>query len=322
MAHALSERVEAGRRFCEAMRVQVMTGSAEVERLYYWSFRCLDAERSGGDPLPAYEAHLARMRRLTQDLEPRVRAGLARADEAAQARFFVEEAEYWLELTRGSEREQAREGLPEAAQGAWEGCRARFKADGKGLEAACLASVRLLQAGRDAGRPERGCYEAHLERVLELDRELRRHERTGALGPVDLMTGEYFRWEAEYMHALVAPKRGRSPEAFAERRYAAAREAYKRLRAAFVPGEGTSERMYLWSLRWLRAQRDLAEERGTPPRERATMAEHLERMAGFRNMLRSELPPGVAFDLGALDFFVQEAEAWLADLPAEAGEPA
>lgn len=314
MAQALSERVEAGRRFCEAMRLQVMTGSAEVERLYYWSFRCLDAERSG-EPVPGYEAHLARMRRLQSDLGPRVSAGLARPDEEAQACFFAQEAEYWLELTRGGELEPIKAALLETAQALWAGCRARYKADGKGLEAACLASVRLLQAGRDAGRPEKGCYEEHLERVLELDRELRRHERGGGLGTVDLMTGEYFRWEAEYMHALTAPKRGRSPDAFAERRYGAAREAYKRLRTGFTPGEGVSERMYLWSLRWLRAQRDLAEERGTPASERVTMAEHLERMAGFRNMLRTELPPGVAFDLGALDFFVQEAEAWLETLP-------
>jgi hypothetical protein len=312
---ALSERVEAGRRFCEAMRLQVLTGAAELDRLYYWSFRCLDAERGGEAPQAAYEAHLARMRRLLDDLSPRIAATLARADEETQARFFVREAEYWLELTRGGELEPAREALLAAAQAAWEGCRDRFRADGKGLEAASLASVRLLQAGRDAGRPERGCYEAHLERILELDRELRRRERGGPLPPIEVVTGEYFRWEAEYMHALVAPKRGRSPEAFAERRYAAAREAYRSLRAGFRPGEGTSERMYLWSLRWLRSQRDLAEERGQPPQERATLAEHLERLAGFRNMLRAELPPGVAFDLGALDFFVQEADAWLEALP-------
>ena len=312
---ALSERVDTGRRFCEAIRLQVLTGGTDAERSYYWSFRCLDAERAGENPLAAYEAHLTRMRRLEQDLATRVSAGLARADEAAQSQFFVREAAYWLELTRGGELAEPRAALLEAAEAAWSTCRTRFKADGKGLEAAALASVRLLQAARDAGQVEEKCYQAHLDRILELDRELKRRERGGGVSPVELATGEYFRWEAEYMHTLAAPRKGRSPEAFAERRFAAAREAYRALRSAFAPGEGVTERMYLWSLRWMRAQRDLAEERGQDPGERATLSEHLERMAGFRNTLRQELPPGVAFDLGALDFFAQEAEAWLEALP-------
>ena len=325
---AVAQQVETARRFCEACRLQVLTGQADPDRLYYWSFRCLDAERSGDSPLGAYEAHLARMRRLESDLATRAAAGLARADETAQARFYVCEAEYWLGLIRGSaagsfggaapaddQLDELRGALLGAAEAAWVGCRARFKSEGKGLEGACLASVRLLQAGRDAGHDERACYEAHLERVLELDRELRRRERQGGVTPLDVAVGEYFRWEAEYMHGLAAPKRGRSPEAFAERRYAASKEAYRGLRGGFRCGEGISERMYLWSLRWMRAQRDLDEERGQAPNERATLADHLERMAGFRNHLRAELPPGVSVDLGALDYFVMEAEAWLAGLP-------
>jgi len=309
------ERLEVAKRFFEAVRLQVVTGSADVERLYHWSFRLLDVERDM-DRVSGYEKHLARMRRLEADIATRRAADLVPEVEDEAARFFGAEAVYWLALAEEGDAAEAVAAQVEQARAVTAAAAARFEElVAWSVESPCLWSVRLLQAERDAdpGR-EAAHYQAHLDRLLALERTVNRRQRGGEGPLVDAHVVEFFRWEAEFWQSLLsadtARRRTRSG-AFAEKRHYAARLVFQGLRRGFEAGVGEAEHLYLWSLRLLRAARDRDEEEGGTTSELSALEEHHERMTGLQSELRTSHPIGVALDLGALEYFVLEAAAWL-----------
>jgi hypothetical protein len=314
---AASDRITIVQRFYEAVRMQLITGSADTERLYHWSFRFLDAQRDTGESETAYEAHLARMQRLEKDVTHKFEKKLVSQLEHDQAVFFRVEAEYWLALTREEDYVALAEQQLELGRRIHEAARSHFLQTAEGIEGACLWSVRLLQAERDYGQTEeKDCYQAHLGRVLDVEQEARRQLRSGKVEQVMVSVADFFRWEAEYWLSLCTGRRGRS-RAFAEMRLQAARDVYKSVREGFQAGVGMAEHLYLWSLRGLRASRDHYEESGGDNEavrhasEVGALEDHGERMLTLQSELRSSLPIGVALDLGALEYFVLEARCWI-----------
>jgi outer membrane protein TolC len=92
----------------------------------------------------------------------------------------------------------------------------------------------------------------------------------------------------------------------------AARTAYKATMTAFREGRSDSEKVYLWSRRWLEAQRDASPKLA----ERAAAIEaHRQRMKDLRKMAEQNYKRGqapIADVLGA-DFYIAEADLWLSD---------
>lgn len=312
-----ADRLTIVQRFYEAVRMQVITGSADTERLYHWSFRFLDAQRDEGDADTAYEAHLQRMVRLEKDIQHKFQKQLVSELEHDMAVFFRVEAAYWLALTRDEPYVELAEQQLELGRRIYEGARSRFVQSSQGVEVACLWSVRLLQAERDHGQTaDQDCYQAHLGRVLDIEQEARRQLRANKVEQVAVSTADFFRWEGEYWLSLTTGRRGRS-RAFAEMRLQSARDVEQVLRDTFQAGVGMAEHLYLWSLRHLRAARDHYEESGEDNEavrhasEVGSLEDHGERMLTLQSELRSSLPIGVALDLGALEYFVLEAQCWI-----------
>ncbi|HVV87400.1 MAG TPA: hypothetical protein VHE35_30370 [Kofleriaceae bacterium] len=76
-------------------------------------------------------------------------------------------------------------------------------------------------------------------------------------------------------------------------------------------GRATAESVYVWSVRWLDAERD------RPAKGRALAAAfeaHRDRMVALHDRLKAMVDQGIAStsDLAATDYFVLEAEQWLA----------
>ena len=99
------------------------------------------------------------------------------------------------------------------------------------------------------------------------------------------------------------------------RRYAA-RKAYEGglQRRVQEPDAVPSGFGYEWSVRWLQAERDLSQ---TKAEHIAAEEAHLKRMQAFKNRvdnLRGQVAP---YEVNAAEFFVLEAEDWLAAAKAE-----
>jgi hypothetical protein len=97
-----------------------------------------------------------------------------------------------------------------------------------------------------------------------------------------------------------------------ERRVELARLAYLDAVTSLELGVATPETVYLWSNRWLRAQREAAP-RGNADAVRA----HLDRMTALRADVEPLIATGVlpAVTKVALDYYVAEAEFWVAAPP-------
>lgn len=307
-----SGRLDMAQRFFEAARMELVSGSAAPSRLYFWSFRVLDAEREVHDQAAACGAHLERMKSLHSAVSDRARSGLVESEVESTALCYVIEAELWLRSARGEDPTEIAHQLTQASREAYRGLEERFKSTRAGIEEACLASVRLLQADLDLGQvSERSAYQQHLDRVHSLEQRARRWAREGHTPELEAQVGAFFRWEAEFLFSLLNTQRRTRSKAFADRRLGAAREIYGALQSAYEAGRGQADALALWSLRWMRAARDANEESGGDPLARETLDEHLERLLQHQTHLRTTQPIGVALDLGALEYFVLEAQCWI-----------
>jgi hypothetical protein len=72
----------------------------DVDRVYLWSQRWLDAERDlnskKADQVAAVEAHWKRMKKLEESFQSRYKVGAAAAIELAAVEYYRVEAEVWL----------------------------------------------------------------------------------------------------------------------------------------------------------------------------------------------------------------------------------
>jgi hypothetical protein len=94
-----------------------------------------------------------------------------------------------------------------------------------------------------------------------------------------------------------------------------ARLAYEASFQALNAGKVDAERVYLWSVRLLEAQRDLSDKEA----ERLTALEgHLDRMKGLRKVAEARYKLGQTHqgEVFAADYYIAEAEIWLARVKA------
>lgn len=120
------------------------------------------------------------------------------------------------------------------------------------------------------------------------------------------------------MHATVVV--GAAPAAdtaaLAKTKVAAAKTTYEVTVKAFAEGKADAEKVYLWSRRWMEAQRDVS---GKQPDRVAAVEAHLERMKELRKTAEAryriaQAPPA---DVLGADFSIAEAELWLAQVKAK-----
>jgi hypothetical protein len=105
---------------------------------------------------------------------------------------------------------------------------------------------------------------------------------------------------------------GEARVAAANKAYAVAAESVKRGIAGVK-----SEDLYRWSVRWLNAQRDAS---GKPDVRLSALNDHLKRMQELSRVAAAltKAGQGSAVDAAAADFYLREAEYWLAQARASA----
>jgi hypothetical protein len=101
----------------------------------------------------------------------------------------------------------------------------------------------------------------------------------------------------------------------AKARAAAARKVYEHLleRYKLDPNfQNEPERSYLWSRRWMEAERQAA---GTKAGRVAAVEGHLERMKKWEKVFKEGVERGIFSpgDVAAAEFYRLEAEGWLAE---------
>lgn len=110
----------------------------------------------------------------------------------------------------------------------------------------------------------------------------------------------------------------RSAAALAEANLKAARQTLNALMEAYRTGNGPVdvEKVYLWSRRVLEAQRDISSKKAD---QLAAIEEHLARMKGWRENAakRYKAGQGTHAEVSAMEFFVTQAELWLAQANAK-----
>jgi hypothetical protein len=112
--------------------------------------------------------------------------------------------------------------------------------------------------------------------------------------------------------AAPAPPEGKAPPELLKAQRDAAQKAYKACAALYDNGTAIdAEKCYLWSRRWLEAERQLA---GDGDTYRAAVAEHLDRMKKLEEAARQlfEAGRGSALDVAGAAFYRAEAETWVA----------
>jgi hypothetical protein len=108
--------------------------------------------------------------------------------------------------------------------------------------------------------------------------------------------------------AVAAPAARRD---LAQTKLATARKVFEATVRAFQTGQSDAEKVYLWSRRWLEAQRDLSDKKAA---EVAALEAHRGRMKDLRKMAEQRYRAGKVPDAEALgaEFYVAEVELWLA----------
>ncbi|MBN8613451.1 MAG: hypothetical protein J0L92_22850 [Deltaproteobacteria bacterium] len=106
-----------------------------------------------------------------------------------------------------------------------------------------------------------------------------------------------------------------SPVAYAQNvdtRVTTAHRAYDLARAASASGMATTEEVYVWSVRWLDAERLAA-----PDRAQAAVMAHLSRMTTLEAEVRARVATGSApaSAEAACAYYVAEARAWQTQPP-------
>jgi hypothetical protein len=101
LASLAKARADAARRaYQESDKLYREGRSRDVDRIYLWSQRWLDAEREAApgekEKISAFEAHFRRMRQLENLIRNRYNSGVAAAIELPAVEFYRLEAEGWL----------------------------------------------------------------------------------------------------------------------------------------------------------------------------------------------------------------------------------
>jgi hypothetical protein len=115
--------------------------------------------------------------------------------------------------------------------------------------------------------------------------------------------------------AAPAPPEGKAPPELLKAQRDAARKTYEMSAQCYAEGvpPGDAEKCYLWSRRWLDAERQLA---GDGDADRAAVVAHLDRMKHLEEMTRKLLRVGAksvtVVDAAAAAFYRAEAEVWVA----------
>jgi RNA polymerase sigma factor (sigma-70 family) len=106
-----------------------------------------------------------------------------------------------------------------------------------------------------------------------------------------------------------------SPQALAEDRLAAARKTFEDVLSSFDGGQIRHDSVYLWSRRWMEAERALNDKTA----DQVAAAEgHRNRMKSLEQQLKDWSLAGVSrkVDLSAGQYYLREAELWLAEAKA------
>ncbi|HJZ58680.1 MAG TPA: efflux RND transporter periplasmic adaptor subunit [Gemmataceae bacterium] len=115
--------------------------------------------------------------------------------------------------------------------------------------------------------------------------------------------------------SLAPPMAPADPElAKAKRETAGA--AYKATFKAFQDGRADTEKVYLWSRRWMEAEQDAGEKKAD---RIAAVEAHLDRMKELRKLAEARYQAGQSThaDVLGVDFYLAEARLWLAQAKAE-----
>jgi hypothetical protein len=105
-------------------------------------------------------------------------------------------------------------------------------------------------------------------------------------------------------------------ETLAEAKLKAARATYDASLKAFAEGKSDSEKVYLWSRRWMETLRDRAAKKA----DRVTAIEgHRDRMKELQKTVQARYRSGMLAlaDVLAVDFYIAEAELWRAQASAK-----
>lgn len=95
-------------------------------------------------------------------------------------------------------------------------------------------------------------------------------------------------------------------------RVTTAHRAYDLARAASAAGSGSVEDVYVWSVRWMNAERT-----ASPDRTNAALLAHLQRMTTLETEVRARVATGMApaSAEAACAYYVAEARAWQTQPP-------
>jgi outer membrane protein TolC len=97
---SLQAQLDAAREAYRLAQVYYRDGRGDVETVYRWSRRWLEAEQAGGggkdQNLAALKGHLERMKELQKQAEARWRTGLVTSLDTTATKFYLAEAEDWL----------------------------------------------------------------------------------------------------------------------------------------------------------------------------------------------------------------------------------
>ncbi|MEZ6188476.1 MAG: hypothetical protein R3F62_26180 [Planctomycetota bacterium] len=306
-----SGRLDMAQRFFEAARMELVSGSAAPRGST--SGRSASSTRSAEvhDQAAACGAHLERMKSLHSAVSDRARAPASSRARSSTALCYVIEAELWLRSARGEDPTEIAHQLTQASREAYRELEERFKSTARGSRRPAWPRCACCRRTWTWARSASARRISSTDRVHALEQRARRWAREGHTPELEAQVGAFFRWEAEFLFSLLNTQRRTRSKAFADRRLGAAREIYGALQSAYEAGRGQADALALWSLRWMRAARDANEESGGDPLARETLDEHLERLLQHQTHLRTTQPIGVALDLGALEYFVLEAQCWI-----------
>jgi hypothetical protein len=112
-------------------------------------------------------------------------------------------------------------------------------------------------------------------------------------------------------NVYAAPNEGASNTTLADARLDAARSSYKETMQLYKEGRTRDvDRIYLWSQRWLDAQRALSNKKTD---QQSAFDGHWKRMRQLEELVNSRFKAGVAaqVELPAVRFYRIEAEIWL-----------
>lgn len=196
----------------------------------------------------------------------------------------------------------------DASRRFYEALRLQFVIGAADIERVVAWSRRLLEAEREAGDGGLDPWAAHAARMKRLEQDLDARPRTAPATPLDRVTAELCRVEADLW---VAGQRGAAVDAaLPARRLQLAKQGHDQARAAFEQG-AELEPVYQASIRWLEAARD-QDEGGYGK----ALEAHLDRVHRLHGLARTRATKGGLrrrSDLPTAELFRWEAEVYLHD---------